>query len=141
MAVRSCSVLPDRWIQPHLAVRSWFTAERWTAKVTQPARFTFLWPASWLSAVDKSRDSKSAEVWRVWEIFDERLQLIDAQNVIRLNGALQDGDVSQAWFVWSHAAEAALVGAYCLAGGPEPDRGVKLGRGAARFSEVKTWWP
>ena len=39
-AVRSCSVLPDRWIQPHLAVQSWFAAERWTARVTQPARFT-----------------------------------------------------------------------------------------------------
>ena len=39
-AVRSCSVLPDRWIQPHLAVQSWFEAERWTARVTQPARFT-----------------------------------------------------------------------------------------------------
>ena len=56
-AVRSCSVLPDRWIQPHLAFRSWFGAERCTAKVTQPVRFSPLplWPASWLSVVDKSR--------------------------------------------------------------------------------------
>ena len=96
-----------------------------------------LWPASWLSAVDISRDSKSAEVRRVWEIFDESLQLIDAEDVFRLNDALQGGDVSQARLVWYHAAEvaeAALVDAYRLAGGPEPDRGVKLGRGAARFS-------
>ena len=122
-AVWSCCVLPDRWIQPHLAVRSWFTAERWTARVTQPARFTRLWPASWLSVVDKSRDSKS-EVRRVWEIFDERLQLMDAEDALRLAGALQDGDVSRAWLVWSHAAENALADAYCLAGGPELDRGV-----------------
>ena len=64
-AVRSCSVSVERWIQRHLAVMSWFGAERWTAKVTQPVRFTHLWPASWVSTVDISRDSKSAEVRRV----------------------------------------------------------------------------
>ena len=31
-------------------------------------------PASWLPAVDKSRSSKSVEVQRVWEVYDERLQ-------------------------------------------------------------------
>ena len=108
-AVQSCSVLAERWIQLHLAVRSWFGAKMWTAKVTQPVRFTPLWPASWISAVDKSSDSKSAEVRSVWEIFDERLQLIDAGDVFRLDEALQDGDISQAWLVWSNAAEAALV--------------------------------
>ena len=140
-AVRSCSVLSERWTQPHLAVRSWFGAKRWTAKVTQPVRFTSLWPASWLSVVDKSRDSKSAEIRRVWEMYDERLQLIGAGDVFRLNDALQDCDVSQAWLVWSHAAEAALVDAYRLAGGPEPERGVKLGRGVARFSVVRLGGP
>ena len=100
-----------------------------------------LWPASWLSAFGKSRDAKFAEVRRVWEIFDERLQLINAENFIRLNDALLDGDVSQAWLVWSHAAEAALVDAYLLAGGPEPVRGFKLVRGAPRFSEVRLGGP
>ena len=119
-AVGSCSVLPERWIQPHLAVRSCFASERWTAKVTQPVRFTPLWPASWLSAVDMSRDSKSSEVRGVWEIYDERLQLADAGDVFRLDEALQGGDISQDWLVWSHAAGAALVDAYRLAGGPEP---------------------
>ena len=33
---------------------------------------THLWPASWLPAIDKSRGSKSVEVQRVWEIYDER---------------------------------------------------------------------
>ena len=140
-AVRSCSVLLERWTQPHLAVRYWFVAERWTAKVTQPVRFTPLWPASWLSAVDKSRDSKSVEVRRVWEIYDEKLQLIDAGDVFRSDETLQGGDISQAWLLWSHAAEAALVDAYRLAGGPEPERGVKLGRGAARFSVVRLGGP
>ena len=107
-AVRSCCVLPERWIQPHLAVRSWFAAERWTDKVTQPGRLTPLWPASWLSAVDKSRDSNPADIRRVWDIYDERIQLIDAGDVFRLNDALQDGDISQAWLDWSHAAETAF---------------------------------
>ena len=50
---------------------------------------TPLWPASWLPAVDKSRSSKSVEVQRVWEFYDERLH-------------------SRAWLVWSGAAEVHL---------------------------------
>ena len=74
-------------------------------------------------------------------MFDERLRLIDAGDVIRLNEALQDGDVSQAWLVWSHAAENALVDANRLAGWSEPDRGFKLGRSAAPFSVVRLGGP
>ena len=80
-AVLSCSVLGDRWVQPHLAVRTWFAAERWTAEVTQPCRFTPVWPASWVSVVDKSRTSKSAEVRRIWDSYDERLGLVQAEDV------------------------------------------------------------
>ena len=39
-----------------------------------------LWPASWLPAVDKSRASKSVEVKRVWEVYDERLQFVSRQD-------------------------------------------------------------
>ena len=67
-AVLSCTVQADRWIAPHLAVRALFDYERWSCCVTQPVRFSPLWPASWLPAVDKSRGSKSVEVRRVWEI-------------------------------------------------------------------------
>ena len=35
-AVLSCGAMGDRWVRPHLAVRTWFAAERWTAQVTQP---------------------------------------------------------------------------------------------------------
>ena len=31
---------------------------------------------------------------------------------VRLDGFLDDGDVSRAWLVWSRAAETALVDAY-----------------------------
>ena len=132
----SCGfVLRDRWIQPHLAVRTWFAAERWTATVTEPCRFTSLWPASWVGAVDKSRDSKSAEVRRIWETYDERLGLVRAEDVLRVDDALGYGDVSGAWVAWSGAAETALADAYRLAGSV-PERGFILGRGIARFSKV-----
>ena len=100
-----------------------------------------LWPASWLSAVDKTRGSKSAEVRRVWEMFDDRLQVVPAGDVLRLDSALLDGDVSRAWLIWSHAAEEALAHAYRLAGGSEPGHGVRLGRGHAQFSVVRLGGP
>ena len=66
---------------------------------------------------------------------------MDAGDVFRLGGALEGGDISQAWLVWSHAAETALVDAYRLAGEPEPERGISLGRGAARFSAIRLGSP
>ena len=67
-AVSSCRVQPDRWIAPHLAVRTNFDVVRWTCRVTQPVQRTPLWPASLLLALDKRRGSKSVEVRRVLEI-------------------------------------------------------------------------
>ena len=81
-AVLSCEVIGDRWIQPHLAVRTWFVADRWTACVAQPRRFSPPWPASWVSSVDKSRGSKSAEVRRIWDVYDERLRWVDADDAL-----------------------------------------------------------
>ena len=39
-AVTSCTVVPDRWIVPHLAVRTHFERTRWTCRVTQPVQRT-----------------------------------------------------------------------------------------------------
>ena len=50
-AVQSCGVSADRWVQPHLAVRPWLAAERWSACVPLPFRFAPLCPASWLTAL------------------------------------------------------------------------------------------
>ena len=61
---------------PHLSVCASFVAARWSAKVTQPVRVSPLWTASWVSAVDKSRISKSAELREDWEIYDNRLQFV-----------------------------------------------------------------
>ena len=84
-AILSCSVQPDRWIAPHLAVRAHFDYGRWDVWVVQPVRCNPLWPASWLPIVDKSRGSKSAEVQRVWEVYDERLQFMSRRDALLLD--------------------------------------------------------
>ena len=137
-AVHSCKVQPDRWIAPHLAVRTLFDCGRWTCRVTQAVQRTPLWPASWLHAVDKGRGSKSAEVKRVWEVYDERLQFMSRRDASLLDESLDLDDVSLAWSVWSRAAESALADAYRFSGGPLPSRGLVLGRGrAALFRRVQ----
>ena len=60
-AVFRCVVRKDRWILPHLAVRTHFEYSRWVSQVSQLALRTPLWLASWLPVLDKSRGSKSAE--------------------------------------------------------------------------------
>ena len=136
-AVLSCAVQSDRWIAPHLAVRALFDYSRWSCRVTQPVRFSPLSPASWLPAVDKSRGSKSVEVRRVWEIYDDRLQFVSQLDALFLSESLDADDISLAWLVWSRAAETALADAYCFSGGPAPCQGLVLVRGVARFWLVR----
>ena len=40
------------------------------ARVSLLLRHTFLWPASWLPVLDKSRGSKAAYVQRVLDVYD-----------------------------------------------------------------------
>ena len=91
------------------SVRAFFDCCRWTGRVDQPLLCTPLWPASWLSAVDKSRGSKSVEVQRVWEVYDERLQYMSRQDAFQLDESLASGDISRAWLVWSGAAQFRVV--------------------------------
>ena len=116
-AVHSCSVQQDRWVVPHHAVRASFLYSSWIGLVSQPVRRTPLWPASWLPAIDNTRGSRSVEVQRVWEIFDERLQVMSREDALGLDEALLRGDVSSAWMTWSSAAEKALADAFQFAGG------------------------
>ena len=51
-------------------------------------------------------------------------------DALGLDEALEVGDFSSAWSIWSSAAEAALVDAYQFARGPVPERGLDLGRGS-----------
>ena len=138
-AILSCKVQPERWIAPHLAVRALFDYGRWESWVTQPVRCTPLWPASWLPAVDKTRGSKSVEVQRVWELYDERLQFMSRRNASLHDESLDRDDVSMAWAVWSRAAESALADAF--SGGPLPSRGLILGSGGALLRMVQLGGP
>ena len=132
-ALLSFSVSACRWLQPHFAVSAAFDCDRWSCRVAQPVRCTPLWPASWLPALDKSRGSKSVEVQRVWEVYDDRLRFMSRSAGNRLTRSLLDGDVS--------SAESALADAYCFSGGPVPDRGLVLGRGTARLRVVRLGGP
>ena len=67
-AVQSCYVDKDRWLQPHLAVKAFFTSDRWSCMIAQRVSSSLLLPSSWLPAVEKSRGSKSVEVQRVWKL-------------------------------------------------------------------------
>ena len=35
-----CEVIADRWVQPHLAVRSWFDVNQWSGSIAQRAQVT-----------------------------------------------------------------------------------------------------
>ena len=118
-----------------------FDCGRWESWVTQPVQCTPLWPASWLPAVDKGRGSKSAEVQRVWEIYDERLQFMSRRDASLLDESLGRDDVSMAWAVWSRAAESALADAFRFSGGPLLSRGLVLGRGSALLRIVQLGGP
>ena len=133
-AVLSCKVQADRWVAPHLAVRTLFDCCRWCCRVTQPVQRTPLWPASWLPAIDKGRVSKSVEVQRVWGVHDERLQFLSRQDALHLHESRDAGDVSCSWLVWSGAAEAELADAYRFSGWPLHSRGLV---GIALFRVVR----
>ena len=79
-----------------------FDCWRWTCRVTQSVQRTPLWPASWLPAIDKIRRSKSIEVQRIWEVYDDRLQFMSWQDAQWLNESLDDDDVfsCMACLVW-----------------------------------------
>ena len=96
-AVPSCRVEPGRWVTPRMAVWTHFDCGRWTCTATQPVQRAPLW---WLAAVDKSWGSQSAEVQRVWEAHDDRLQKMTMPDLLRLDESLRV-DVSRACLVWS----------------------------------------
>ena len=94
-----------------------------------------------MPVVDKTRGSKSAEVQRVWEVYDERLQFMSRREATSFDESLGRDDVSLAWTAWSRAAEAALADAFRFSGGPLPPRGLILGRGAALLRRVQLGGP
>ena len=99
--MRWCSVLQGRWILPHYAVRASFSMGHWSARVCLPTRSFVLWPAAWVACSDKSRSSKSVEVRRTWEVYDESLSLVHPAFFEGIRSSLLAGDVSSAWSIWS----------------------------------------
>ena len=91
-----CRDLEDCWVLPHHSVRASFRMGRWTARFCQPIRYSVIWPAAWVSAKDKTRSSKSAEVRRIWEVYDECLQVVHPGFLEEIRTALLAGDVSLA---------------------------------------------
>ena len=130
-ALGGCWVDQDRWVQPHFSVGASFSACRWSERVEQPIWVTPLWPAYWVSTIDKTRNSKSVEVRGIWEIYDDVLEFIPADDAWAIDGALVDRDPHLAWGRWSLAAEKALADAFQRSGGPVPAQGLCLGRGKA----------
>ena len=86
--------------------------------------------------MDKSGGSKSAEVRRIWEVYDESLLLVHPAIWEGVRSGLLAGDVSSAWSIWSFSAEVSLVRAFVDVGAPVPEAGFRLGRGAAQFRHV-----
>ena len=119
--VLSCKVQLDRWLAPHLAVRSLFDCCRWTCRVTHSVHFFGLLLGCLL--LIRVGRSKSVEAQRVWEVYDERLQFMSRHDAVQLDESLDAGDVSRAWLVSSNAAEAALADAFRFCGGPISDQG------------------
>ena len=132
-ALGGCWVDGCCWIQPHLSVCASFVAARWSGKVIQPVRVSPLWPASWVSVVDKTRTSRSAEVRDIWEIYDKCLEFLPIGSAVAIDDALAGRDVHLAWTVWSTAAENAQACAFGMEGGPVPSNGLVLGLGSALF--------
>ena len=96
-ALGGCWVDSTRWVQPHFAVCATFRACRWSARVVRPVPVTPLWPASRVSAVDKTRCSKSVEVRDVWDIYDDTLRFVPIGDAWAIDDALVDGDLHLAW--------------------------------------------
>ena len=75
--------------------------------MVQLVSVSLLWPASWVSAVEKSRSSKSVEITDVWEIYDRCLQLVPVADALAIGDVVVSRDGHFAWEIWSAAAERA----------------------------------
>ena len=113
-----------------------FRLGTWTARSKVSVWYSALWPACWIRVTDRSRTSRFAEVRRIWEVYDEQLRHVPRVCRDYMTAALQAGNVSEAWRIWSLSAEVSLVRTYLLAGVPAPAGGLNVGRGSAVFSEV-----
>ena len=91
--------------------------------MTQIVKCISNWLAHLLKANDKSSHSSTQDIRDIWDVRVSRLQFIPVDVVRALELAINTGDVSIAWDVWS-GAEDAPCGACCVAGVPMPPDGI-----------------
>ena len=56
-----------------------FGPARWTVKLLRPVRFSPIWLAFWVAAVNKTRTSTSAEVQGIWAVYDKTLEFFPVE--------------------------------------------------------------
>ena len=93
-----------------------------------------LWPACWLDAADRSSSSLTRVVQDAWDVYRDVLGVVPERVVLALRDAASRSSVDDFWSIWSKNAEAGLLDAYTLAGGPiTAGNSAFLGRGCLRI--------
>ena len=110
-----------------------FVASRWSAEVIQLVKVFPLQSASWVSAVDKSRSSKSLEVRDTWESMTVACSLFLFVDALAIGDAVVSRDANLTWEIWSAAAGRVLAFAFGVAGGPVTSHCLFLVGGTAEF--------
>ena len=105
LAASDACFVTDRWFTPHFSVLARFRTDAWMADVACPEVCQPIWPACWLETPDRSSSSAARVVQDVWVLYREEL-------------GVSRSSVDDFWSTWSHHAEAGLLLAYCMAGGP-----------------------
>ena len=101
-AVLSCTVQADRWVAPHLAVRTLVDC------CSELLSLCSLLGCLLLIRVEVPSLSQFKGFGRfMMSVFS----FMSGQDALQLDESLDAGDVSRAWLVWSEAAEAALADA------------------------------
>ena len=128
--LQSCAVA-DRWFPPHFSVLARFRIDAWMADVSCPVACQPLWPACWMDIPDRSSSSSSRVVQDVWDVYRDVLGVVPGDVVSALMDAASRSAVDDFWTIWSRSAEAGLLRAYTLAGGPiDAGDSAFLGRGS-----------
>ena len=132
-ASQACCVT-DRWFSPHFSVLARFRIDAWMADVACPVACQPIWPACWVDTPDRSSSSSSRAVQDVWDVYRDVLGVVPEQVIHALRDAASRSSVDDFWTIWSKNAEAGLLHAYTLAGGPiTAGRSDFLGRGCLRI--------
>ena len=104
------------------------------ADVACPIACQPIWPACWLDIHDRSSSSSSRLVQDVWDVYRDVLGVVPDDVVLALRDAASRSAVDDFWSIWSKNAEAGLLNAYSLAGGPtDAGSSAFLGRGLLRI--------